>query len=91
MEQINLEEVAAFAALLYTPERVAMALELDYDEVEAAMMDRNHPFFRAYWKGYLSAEAPIRASIIKLAKNGSSPAQTLTVKMMEQNEIRRDL
>lgn len=43
-------------------------------------------FKKAFRKGSLKAEAEIRKSIIQLAKDGSSPAQTLAWKMLESQK-----
>jgi hypothetical protein len=43
-------------------------------------------FKKAYRRGSLKSEAEIRKAIIQLAKDGSSPAQTLAWKMVESTK-----
>ena len=45
------------------------------------------PSFNAYWKGYYEAEMEFRKEVKKLSNLGSSPAQTLFAKMIEQNRL----
>lgn len=68
------KEIEELAGLFFTIE-----------EIEEITETRNQSkeWQQAYRKGALLAEAELRKSIISLAKDGSSPAQTLAWKMLE--------
>lgn len=77
----ELAEVEKWAALAFTPEKVEIVMgfvsgTIRYDE-EAE---------EAYQRGFLTSEAEVWKSIFDHAKAGSSPAQTLAVKRIEQTK-----
>jgi hypothetical protein len=45
----------------------------------------------AYFKGKYLSEAEIRRSIIQQAKQGSSPAQRIALKLIEENDNKMGL
>ena len=80
----ELEQIMRMAAAAYTPGQVAFAMGFDKEEFNIAMTDENNPVSIAFFKGLYSAELAVRESIVTLARNGSSPAQTLVVKLFDQ-------
>ena len=87
IEELNLIEIIAAAA--YSPKEVAFTLGYNPSEFVALVMDEGSPASVAYYKGFYSSEIAVRQSIITLARNGSSPAQTLANKLFDEN--RRNL
>lgn len=71
-EQIN--EVEELAGLFFTEDEIR----------EITGLTKNTPeFAKAMRRGQLKEEAAIRKGIMELAKAGSSPAQTLAWKLIE--------
>jgi hypothetical protein len=72
-----MQEVEELAALFFSSDEIR----------EITGLNPEDPLFKkAYRKGSLKSEAEIRKSIIQLAKDGSSPAQTLAWKMVESTK-----
>lgn len=79
MTEEQLQTIEQLAGLFYSPEKVAIMTEIDID---ALKMPEN-PAYKAYWKGYYQSEAEFRTKVVALAKAGSSPAQTMTLKFIQ--------
>ena len=90
LESLDLEQVKVLGSLNYTPKEIAVIMELDYDDVSQAMEDKNSEFYRHYMGGFYETDIKVRKSIFKLAEAGSSPAQTLAIKIIEQNDTKRN-
>jgi hypothetical protein len=85
MNKDTLQEVQDLAAVFFTPNEITQILGID----ESLQFEDD--FKQAYKKGQLITEAQLRKGIFKLAKQGSSPAQNLAMKILENtklNEIR---
>lgn len=92
MEQpINIEEVERLAAAAYTPKQVAFMLGIRPSVVKEWMENEDHDFTVAYYKGFYSSELAVRESTFQLARNGSSPAQTLSIKIFEETKKQIEL
>jgi hypothetical protein len=77
LSEEQLKEVEDLASLFFTEEEI--------EEISGIAKDT--PGWRkAFRTGSLKSEAELRRSVIQLAKDGSSPAQTLAWKMMEQQK-----
>lgn len=70
----QLKEIEDLAACFFTQEEIQ-----EITGIEEASKE----FKKAMRKGHLLSEYRLRKSIIDLASDGSSPAQTLAVKMLE--------
>jgi hypothetical protein len=75
---------------MLTPEQLATAQEFgellftESEILEIMELDKPTPEFkRAIRKGALLSEAKIRKSILKLAQDGSGPAQTVSQKLID--------
>jgi len=89
MDNETLKQVEELGALNYTPKQIALIIGATDDEVWKWMDDEESPFFRAYMKGYYATDIAVRRSIFKLAASGSSPAQTLVMKLRDQIEMKK--
>jgi len=58
-------------------------LEVDPAELRTLLEDQDNPIFTAFQRGRLKREAEVRKGIFDLAQNGSSPAQTFAMKLIE--------
>jgi hypothetical protein len=77
LSEEQIKEVEALAELFFSPEEIQLISGVQAEDPD---------FKKAYQRGNLKSEAEIRKSIIQLAKDGSSPAQTLAWKMVEINK-----
>ncbi len=76
-------EVETYASLMFTKEEIAVILEVDPSELKVLLKDQDNPVFKAFQRGRLKREAEVRKGIFDLAQNGSSPAQTFAMKLIE--------
>ena len=76
-------EVETYASLMFSKEEIAVILEVDPVKLVDLLEDQDNPVFRAFQRGRLKREAEVRKGIFDLAQNGSSPAQTFAMKLIE--------
>lgn len=69
------ELVQQYAQLQFSPEEIATLVEIDLDELRAAIQQEGHPWFRAYRRGQLLGEAAVRAQMFTDATKGKLEAQ----------------
>ena len=79
-----LEEIEHLAGLFMTPKAISIIIEMDYDDFMDAINDESTIIHKHYYKGAYLGEATLRQSIIKLANQGSSPAQEMARKYVEK-------
>jgi hypothetical protein len=77
-----LEDLETYASLMFTKSEIAIILEIPAQTLLEAIAD-NSPALTAFQRGRLKREAEIRKGIFDLAQNGSSPAQTFAMKLIE--------
>lgn len=85
----DLEDIERAAAAAYSPKEVAFILGFRPSEFIAAVKNEDSDASIAYFKGLYTSELAVRESIMTLARNASSPAQTLANNLF--NENRRNL
>jgi acetaldehyde dehydrogenase (acetylating) len=85
----ELKSVEDYAGQFFTPEEVALILNLPAEESKQVINDKDSDFMRHHNRGVLLSKAIIRKGIIDMAKNGSGPAQVTAVKMMEEFDLKR--
>src|SRR3954447_15608677 len=87
-----LDEITKLGAAAFTPRQTAFALGLIPKDFIELMRDDEHPATLAYYKGFYSSELAIRENAFTLARSGSSPAQTLAIKLFDQTrkELKRE-
>ena len=76
-------EVEQYASLMFSKEEIAIILEVDPAELVVLLQDQDNKAFRVFQRGRLKREAEVRKGIFDLAQNGSSPAQTFAMKLIE--------
>jgi len=89
LSEEQLQEIEKLAAAAYSPKHVSYMLGLWPFPFDEAVKDEDSDASIAYFKGLYSSEFAVRESILTLARNGSSPAQTLANKLFDEN--RRNL
>ena len=66
MEENNLKDIELFGELQFSKKQVYLMCEItEFSEIEE----------KSFLKGQLKAEAEVRNAILKMAKQGSTPAQ----------------
>lgn len=68
----------------FTPEQIAEVIEVDECDFINEFKNKRSDLYRRYRKGFLQAELILRQRIFKDAGYGSSPAQTLAKKIMDE-------
>ena len=76
-------EVETYASLMFSKEEIAVILEVDTVQLVDLLEDQDNPVFRAFQRGRLKREAEVRKGIFDLAQNGSSPAQSFAMKLID--------
>jgi hypothetical protein len=80
-------EVEQYASLMFTKSEIAVIMEIDPAELVVLLQDHDNQAFRAFQRGRLKREAEVRKGIFDLAQNGSSPAQTFAMKIIENSKM----
>lgn len=80
----ELEMLEAMAGTGFSIPEIAEVLEVDTAEIQTAFLDKGSVVYKRYRKGYLESEFKLRQRIFKDAGFGSSPAQTLAKKIMDE-------
>lgn len=83
-------EIREMASLLFGPEEIAKVLGIEVNELVDSLAVTDHPAARAYAAGMLQTELELRRSILRLAKQGSSPAQTMSLKILDSLRLKLD-
>ena len=86
MIELNKEfctEVETYASLMFSIEEIASIIEVDPVSLKAIIEDENNLAAKAFHRGRLKREAEVRIGIFDQAQNGSSPAQTFAMKLIE--------
>lgn len=83
----QLEKVEEYAGLLFSPEEIAIVLEIDAIQFNQLVKDNTHIAFKKYQRGLLLAKAKINKSIMLHAEQGSNTAQELAMKQLNKLEM----
>lgn len=78
-------EAGHYSALFYGSEDLSTILALPIEQVRIAL-DLNDELGLAIKAGRLKSDAEFRTAVITLAKQGSSPAQALTMQLIQHLE-----
>lgn len=78
-----LSDLESYSALMFARHEIAVIMEVDPAELLELLRETQSPAFRAFQRGRLKREAELRKGIFDLAQNGSSPAQTMAIKLIE--------
>ncbi len=78
-----LSDLESYSSLMFSRNEIAVIMELDPVELSELLRDTQSLAFRAFQRGRLKREAELRKGIFDLAQNGSSPAQTMAIKLIE--------
>ena len=79
----QLAEVESLASYFFSPDEIAIVVDVDVADLAEELADDESPIYRAYQKGKLKSTLELRKSIMTLAKQGSGPAQSLALRLLE--------
>ena len=82
-------QIEKLAGLFYVPRQIAVMLDIPVADFMVEMAIETTDIYRAFWKGYYEADLKFREEVSRLAHLGSSPAQTLLAKMIEESKMQR--
>lgn len=82
-----LQEIETYASLMFTKKEMAIILEVDEKELCELIEDVGSLPWKHFNRGRYKREIEIRKSIFELAGNGSSPAQSFAVKIIENAKM----
>ncbi|WP_028665933.1 hypothetical protein [Runella zeae] len=88
MNQETLNEIERLAGLFMQPEAIAVIIGISSEDFWEELYDTESPIYIHYYRGKYKSEAELRQAIVKLAKQGSSPAQGMAIKFL--NEIKTE-
>lgn len=83
----QLVELEELSGCFFSIANIALIMQLDGPALMGEVGGGHGPVHDAYYRGRLSSEAQVRKSILDLAKNGSSPAQNLAVKLIDESKL----
>ena len=84
----KIKEIEDLSELQFSIEEIAIIVGLDAVELKKCINEKKGDKYLAFEKGRLRADASVRASILKLAKQGSTPAQKQMMDLIEKNKER---
>jgi len=88
MDENKLIELQQYAELLFSPEEICIIMELPAVDFKHRFLVPGDEIYKHYQAGKLKTIAVHRRMILKLAEEGSSPAQAEVTKMISQLETR---
>ncbi|GAB3177608.1 hypothetical protein [Telluribacter humicola] len=91
LTESQLEEISELASLFFSPQDIAIITGLDVDQLLEEIATEQSSANLAYLRGKLKARASVRKTIKNLAIQGSSPAQNLVLKMMEEQDYHEEI
>ncbi len=83
-----LNEIKELAGLFFTPKEIALMTEIDESFFMDCISKEDNVIYRNFQSGRLTSEMELRKCIIKLAKSGSSPAQTMSMDILNSSKIK---
>lgn len=84
----HLAEIENLASFFFSPAEIAIVIDVDVVDLEEELLDDTSDAYRAYQRGKLKSKLELRKSILTLAKQGSGPAQTLAMRVLDDLEAR---
>lgn len=84
LSEERLEVIEQMGYRLFTPDMIAINIEVDEDDFCAQIEIPGTTARKAYYKGLIRQEMELRDAIIKAAGNGSNPAQEQLLKLLNK-------
>lgn len=80
--------IQELASYFFTPREIAVMAEINQESFLNELENEDSLIYQAFQKGRLQSEMELRKSIIKLARAGSSPAQTMSLDLLNKSKIK---
>lgn len=87
LDESQLQQVEELGALMFSVSKIAIIIGVSDQELRSLVSDSSTAAYMRYNRGKLLSESEVRTSVLKLAKQGSSPAQTLAKKYSDECEL----
>lgn len=87
LNEEQIKDIEEMAELFYSPEEIAINIEVDADDFKTQIQAKTGTSFKAYMRGYLKGDMQLRKGIAQAAANGSNPAQQMMREIQKQNKI----
>lgn len=92
LSEEQLSVVEEMAGLFFSPEMIAINLELNEEETENFISGIQYkanffPYVAAYFKGWLESEIALRRAVKQSALNGSSPSQQQMINYKREGKV----
>lgn len=84
----ELKQITDLSALFFTPREIAKMLEFQESDFVKACKTNGGAIHDAFYGGYLQGQVDLRTGIMKMAKAGSSPAQTMALELLKQTKLK---
>lgn len=81
--EADIDEIKNMATVFFTPKEIAVVLEVEVNAFTEACSTEGTAIYNAFAGARLKSEYELRLSVVKLAKSGSSPAQTMSLEMVK--------
>ena len=82
----QLAEIESLASYFFSYEEIAIVLDVDADSLTDELTGEDTPGYKAYQRGRLKSKLELRKSILTLAKQGSGPAQSLAMRILDESD-----
>jgi hypothetical protein len=82
MDKIILEDVTAYAEALMSKDDIKKIIQVPESDFNQTLFDQ------AFDRGFLLSKYTVQKSIVDLAKSGSSPAQTMASRLIQDIDIK---
>lgn len=83
-----LAEIKRLSGLFFSPIEIAEMLELEDQDFALQCKIPGSEAFKAFKGGRYQGEIEVRTGIIKMAKAGSSPAQTMALDLLKKSSVK---
>jgi hypothetical protein len=87
----ELRMIEAMGATGFSPDEIAEVLMVNADSFLHVFNDKNSEEYKRFRKGFLEQSLILRQRIFKDAGHGSSPAQTLAKKILDDAEYKQSM
>lgn len=88
LNDIDLGLLENLAAQFFTPWEIALMMDVPEAEFVKSIKTEGSRIRSAFYKGRLQSELEVRQSVINLAKQGSSPAQSASIEIIKQSQAK---
>lgn len=82
-----MEMIERCGAALSKPSELARIIGLELEEIRLALLDPESEIYKAYFKGQELTKLELKEATVRIAIQGSSPAQTLAFALLKEVEM----